>query len=289
MDIAAKSGSELTSLLLAEMRRRSHGITPATVLSRLDERFTRSSPASPAAIRRIESVLAAHLPEDTEELALAPLAPFGAHAAVADVDQNRVVSTIRGNEVAADPTVVLAMEAARRRRRRLAADPKDAHILHLAASQRVTRGQVFHGARSFAHFALWGLVTVGRDTGDRAFERQALDTHIGHLAGALPALGCDRVEILVTDFTGGSMTPMVGDVAQRWSHGRVAVETYPGRTRAQNYYTDVAIEVHVVMDGQRIEVGDGGTVDWTQRLVASKKERAMISGLGVERLALALG
>ena len=289
MDLEAYSGSELTSLLLAEMRRRSAAVTPSTVLARLDDRFTRSSAASPAAIRRIETVLAAHLPDGAEELGLAPLAPFAAHAAVADVDQNRVVSTTRGNEVAADPTLVLAVEAARRRRRRLDADPKDAHMLHLAAFQRVTRAQVFEGPRSFAHFAVSGLVTAGRDIGDREFERRALETHIAHLAVALPALGCQHVEILVTDFTDGSLGPMVDELSRRWSGGRVAVEAYPDRTRAQNYYTDLAIEAHVVVDDEGFEIGDGGMVDWTQRLVASKKERAMISGLGVERLALALG
>jgi len=34
-------------------------------------------------------------------------------------------------------------------------------------------------------------------------------------------------------------------------------------------------------------VADGGHVDWTQQLVASRKERLMISGLGLDRLALA--
>ncbi len=288
MDIASHSGSELTSLLLAEMRRRSVAVTPATVLARHDDRFTRSSAASPAAIRRIEGVLAAHLPDGVEELGLAPLAPFGAHAAVADVDQNRVVSTIRGNEVAADPTVVLAVEAARRRRRRIDTDSKDARMLHLAAFQRVTRAQMFEGPRSFAHFAVSGLVTAGRDIGDRAFERRALEAHTAHLATALPALGCQQVEILVTDFTDGSLGPIVDELSRRWSGGPVAVTAYPDRTRAQNYYTDLAIEVHVIVGGERLEVGDGGMVDWTQRLVASEKERAMISGLGVERLALAL-
>jgi hypothetical protein len=38
-------------------------------------------------------------------------------------------------------------------------------------------------------------------------------------------------------------------------------------------------------NGDRLEVADGGLVDWTQQLVQSRKERMMISGLGVERLA----
>ncbi|MFI0799771.1 hypothetical protein [Amycolatopsis lurida] len=32
--------------------------------------------------------------------------------------------------------------------------------------------------------------------------------------------------------------------------------------------------------------GDGGFVDWTQRLVGNRKERTLISGVGVDRLAM---
>jgi hypothetical protein len=40
-----------------------------------------------------------------------------------------------------------------------------------------------------------------------------------------------------------------------------------------------------VAGDETVEVGDGGIVDWTQRLVGSRKERLMTSGLGIERLA----
>jgi hypothetical protein len=33
------------------------------------------------------------------------------------------------------------------------------------------------------------------------------------------------------------------------------------------------------------EVGDGGFVDWTARLCGNRKERLLISGYGVDRLA----
>ena len=37
-----------------------------------------------------------------------------------------------------------------------------------------------------------------------------------------------------------------------------------------------------------LEVADGGLVDWTQHLVGSRKERLMICGIGLDRVALAL-
>lgn len=37
---------------------------------------------------------------------------------------------------------------------------------------------------------------------------------------------------------------------------------------------------------ETIEVGDGGFTDWTQKMLVNKKERCLISGLGVDRLLL---
>jgi hypothetical protein len=288
MDLGDLAGHQLTSELLNEMRRRSAEVTPARVLRRFaEDRFSRTAAVDPAVLRRVESALAAHWPEGTEELQLAPVAPFGTHAAIADVDQNRVVSTVRGSEVAADPTVVLALEASRRRSAAIARDARDASVVSLAAFQRVTRAQRFDGEMSFAHFHLSGLVTAGRDTGGRAFERQAMAAHISSMVDGLTALGCSGIQVRVTDFDGGFSDVVEELTSRRWRTG-VRVVPFPERTRAGRYYTDLAIEVHVEIGGSWIEVGDGGTVDWTQRLVQSKKERAMTSGLGVERLALVL-
>jgi hypothetical protein len=38
--------------------------------------------------------------------------------------------------------------------------------------------------------------------------------------------------------------------------------------------------------GELLSVADGGLVDWTQQLVPSRKERLLISSVGVDRLAL---
>jgi hypothetical protein len=38
-----------------------------------------------------------------------------------------------------------------------------------------------------------------------------------------------------------------------------------------------------------LELGDGGSTDWTARLLGSRKERLLISGYGIDRIALARG
>jgi hypothetical protein len=43
---------------------------------------------------------------------------------------------------------------------------------------------------------------------------------------------------------------------------------------------------HPALERILAEMGDGGFVDWTQKLVQSGKERLMTSGLSLERLAM---
>jgi hypothetical protein len=59
----------------------------------------------------------------------------------------------------------------------------------------------------------------------------------------------------------------------------------PDREGGRAYYDRLCFKAFAQVDGERIEIADGGLVDWTQRLLQSRKERLMISGLGVERLA----
>jgi hypothetical protein len=48
---------------------------------------------------------------------------------------------------------------------------------------------------------------------------------------------------------------------------------------------DLRFHVHATHpSGERIELVDGGVVDWTQRLLGNAKERLITSGLGSQRL-----
>jgi cytidylate kinase len=104
-------------------------------------------------------------------VALSPLVPLGTHR-IAGVAQSRLVSTVRGTEVAADPTNGLALEAAMRRQELIRQQPRSTQRVSMAASQRVVRAQTFEGDASFAHFELFRLITAGRDTGNLIFERE---------------------------------------------------------------------------------------------------------------------
>jgi len=282
------AGTDVTTLLLEVMRRRAARVRPSDLVGRsARDRFTSTAPVSFAALRRAEDAALRAAPE-FEPLVLSPLAPFGLHSAIATVDQNKVVTTIRGNEVAADPTNALALEAALRRRALLGDDPRSGLLVRLAAVQRVVRAQQVSGPRSFAHFSLAGFVTAGRDVGSGAFESAALAEHLRIHAACAIALGAERVRLAVTDFTGGEFAAALDaarDAATRIDRVELAFD--PARASGRGYYGGLCFKSHATFGADELEIGDGGTVDWTARFVGSAKERCFISGIGLDRLALA--
>jgi len=281
------SGSDLTAVMLDVMRRRVADRTPAEVLAQYQrDRFVQPAAADARRLVALESLAFDVVCPPFVPIATAPLAPFGTHSVVAGVHQNRVVTTTRGNEVAADPTNVLALEAAVRRRRLLALDPRSGEIVHLACVDRVVRAQRFEGPRSFAHFSLLGLVSAGRDAGNRTFERESMALHIQRLVALCRQSAHRPVRVRVTDFGGRCDEVLEQIVAMHTSDG-VEITRSPDRTAARGYYPDLCLSVSVVeSDGTEVELADGGLVDWTRSLVGSDKERLMISGLSLERLAL---
>jgi len=52
----------------------------------------------------------------------------------------------------------------------------------------------------------------------------------------------------------------------------------------QQYYKRLQFKIYVSINNKEYEVGDGGFVDWTQKLTGNKKERLIISGIGIEFL-----
>lgn len=239
---------------------------------------------------RIEAAFLEALPPSYRAMVLAPVVPFAAHRAVAGVHQDLVVATMRGTEVAADPTVGLALEAAQRRRDLLGRDSKSTERIALAACQRVTRAQPVDGIGSWAHFDIFALVTAGRDTGHHTFEVSTLVEHIGFHTTALSSVGADRVFIRLSDFSDGSYRKAIAAVtgAVQRSHDEAVVTFDPERQSGRHYYEGIVWNTKAEFAGTIIDVGDGGLVDWTQKLVASRKERLLTSGIGLDRIVMAL-
>jgi hypothetical protein len=291
LDILADelSGADLTTLLLEVFRRRAERVRPAEVMRRYrTNRFVAPGPVNARALRRAEQAMLGALPPGFEVVTLAPVVPLGTHTATAAVDPRNVMATIRGSEVAADPTNGLALEAAVRRGELTPLASRSAEPVRLAASQRVTRSQFFAGPVSFAHFQLLGVVTAGRDTGSHEFEVRHLAEHVGFAAAGLGALGIDRVTIAVTCLDDASRGVLAAVTAELAELPGVHVAEAPEREGGRAYYRGLCFKVLAGSDGRPdlLEVGDGGFVDWTARLLGNRKERLLISGFGLDRAAM---
>jgi hypothetical protein len=285
------SPTDLQSLLLEVYRLRSSRLEPAAVLADFEtNRFVRPSAVSPLAFLRWEQAAFSHLPPGFEPLELSPVCPLGTSSVVAPVDQNWAVSTARNTEVVSDSTNVLALECALRRRGLLRKDPKSAQAVHLAASHRLLRAQRFDSPDSVTHFGLFALCSAGRDPGSMHFEGSALRLHVGFYLAALRAyLGPDvPLHLSATDFGTPSRAEWIeAQLLSAFSSetGRVDCAYDGERTVGKGYYPGVCFHIHATTaSGRRLELADGGWVDWTQQLLSNAKERLVTSGIGSERL-----
>ena len=287
------SGADLTTLLLEVFRRRAERIRPAEVMRRYrTDRFVAPSQVNAPALRRAEAVMLGALPPGFEVLTLAPVLPLGAHTAAAGVDPRNILATVRGSEVAADPTNGLALEAAVRRADVQRRAPRSAEPVRLAASQRVTRAQLFTGPVSFAHFQLLGVVTAGRDTGGHEFETRHLAEQVKFAATGLSALGLDEVTIAVTCLDEPARQVLAAVTTQFAGLPGIDITEAPERESGRAYYRDLCFKVYARSSQGRpdlLELGDGGFVDWTAQFLGNRKERLLISGYGLDRLALVMG
>jgi hypothetical protein len=272
------SPTDLQTLLLDLARTRARRVTPARLRQRWQQdRFVRPAAVDPRRLVAVEAALWRSLPATFEGLALSPVTPLGSCSALGPVDQHRVLSTTRSSEVVSDPTNVLALEAAVRRR-------DGAPAAHLAACHRVLRAQRFAAADALPHFSLFTLVSSARDTGAARTEADLLLTHLAFWSSALAELiGSDAWRLDLTVITDPAMEDRVHDTVAPGLPG-TAVRDAPERTQGIGYYRSAAFKIMSVDGSTASEIGDGGFTDWTAALMADAKERCLISCVSTEAL-----
>jgi hypothetical protein len=286
--------TDLQSLLLAVMQRRAASVRPADLLRRYEQdRFVQPGALSPRVLSDVERLAHRALPASFELVALSPVTPLGSVAALTEVAQNSVISTTRSSEVVSDATNVLALECSLRRRALLADSPTRHQRVELAAIHRVIRGQVWSEPGFSQHFSLLGLCTAGRDEGSFRFESETLAAHLRFHIGLLQdaaasGFGLRTIIVRVTptgpDRQSAVEKLVVEPLAAEFPDVRIALDDE--RVRALDYYTSACLAVSIeTLDGQEIELADGGFTTWTQQLLGNRKERLMISGIGLERIA----
>jgi hypothetical protein len=158
---------------------------------------------------------------------------------------------VRSFEVVSDPTNVLALEAAVRRR-------AGADVVHLAACHRVLRNQRFDGPGGRPHSELFALVSSARDSGSARTEAELLVVHLRFWSEVLSVLlGPNSGLLDLTVINDATLRDRVDDTVRPALHG-VQLRDAPDRTQGIGYYRSAAFKIGVAETAGAREVGDGG-------------------------------
>jgi hypothetical protein len=281
-DLSEKaSASELNTLLLELFRIRAKKITPAELL----RQFSKNRFVSPSGVDTINFTefetrcLKLAKSKGFRPITLSPLAPFGTCSAVAFVDQNNVVTSLRGTEVVSDATNVFAMLIAKELKQ------KKAHgVIKYAATHRHVRSQALSNPAFTAHFGIFCLATGGHDTGGFSFELDQLIDHINlHFDVYANEFDLKKERLLLKIYLKDENEIFHQKVKEVLTKMNISA---PIQIEKQldlgDYYKLAQFKFFLVRDGLEINLSDGGFVDWTQKLIPDKKHRLLISGVGTE-------
>ena len=279
--------TRLWSLLLDVLERRAAQRTPGMLM----EQWERDGFTKPADIdQRTLVALDGHLLAAAtafEAIELSPLAPLASCSAIGLASQNKIVSALRGTEVVADPTNVLALECARRLKGAGKAGKAggvggagDEHVVRLATSHRCVRAQEVPKQPGFApHFRIFCLATAGREQQDHAFLVGALVEQITTLLGAL-----DRLEQHGYAFPDRAVrvlaTPERAQLGDRIAARIPGVEV-TRQILDHPYYDGLRFQIDAQStEGAAIPLIDGGAFDWVAKLASNQKFVFVASGMG---------
>jgi hypothetical protein len=218
-----------------------------------------------------------------EAIELSPLAPLGVCSVIGLGSQNRIVSALRGTEVVADPTNVLALECARRMR----TDPMQ--VVRLATCHRCVRAQPFPKTPGFTqHFRLFCLVTGGREQKNHAFLTDTLIEHITTHVAVLDRLEQHgyhfpnrRVRVLATK----ARTAIADRVSAAIASARPELDIDRG-ILDKPYYDGLRFTISARgFDGEDKPFTDGGAFTWLADLTSNRKMALVCSAIGTQQVA----
>ncbi|MCC0637648.1 MULTISPECIES: hypothetical protein [unclassified Clostridioides] len=281
--MASLSQSDLNTLLLEIMKQKN--ISPPNMLkSYALNRFCVPSGCDAIDYHKYEIMLL-ELAKSVgiKSVMLSPVAPFGNCSTFGCVDQNNIVSALRGTEVLADPTNMLATIIADKIKNKALDNSTAAHFCTTA---RTTRTQPLLSKNHFAHFGIFCIVSTAKDTGSYLSEKEILLKQLEYYK--LLLLEKYHAKMSVTLRKRGGYTDTDG-FFQRMSE---LIQTELPDTpfdfdldhEDNNYYKGINFKIYMEKDGETLEIGDGGFVDWTQQMLCNKRERLLISGIGIERI-----
>ena len=283
--------SELNSLLLEVYKIKTEDLSPADLLKGyISNRFVKPVGTNPREYLLLEEAFY-RIAESLSfiPVELSPVAQLGTCSVIATVNQNKVISSLRGTEVMADATNALALHICSLKKETETEDRGGSTPMRYCTSHRLIRTQKFHIPGFSAHFKIFCMVSSGRDTGSYGFEKQNLLEHITAYKEIFEQLFHIRHMKVKLIKSGGYSDPD-GLVARVISHIQENIDGISIFSADQNaehgnhYYKGIQFKLLLDIKGIEYAIADGGFVDWSQKLLGNKKERMLISGMGVDFL-----
>lgn len=271
--------SDFNSLMMEVFSQRVEQITP----SDLFRHYTQNRFVKPAHVDFV-SLLAFELNllkkaqvSGFEPLELSPVSPVGACSVVATVNQNKVLSALRGTEVMADATNSLALESVSRRK----VANFDQNCIRLCTVHRHLRTPYVKPPFT-AHFKIFCMVTGGKDTGSLQFEKQHVVEHLRLITDYLKTF--NAVESISINLKSTQQSNPSFEVLCEEVQKQILGVSFAQESINQGYYQTIQFKVQVKIKGNTYEIADGGLVDWSKKLSDNHKERMVTSGIGLELL-----
>lgn len=279
--------ADLNSLLLHLFGKQTDSFTPVDVLKAYQSnRFSVPSDLDPVRFHALEAELLAEAQRsDMQTILLSPSATLGSCSVFGCVDQYNVVSGLRGTETLSDPTNMLAIIIAEKLK---TGTECNVSPLHYATTARAVRSQVFSGKGFFAHFGLFCMVSSGKDTGAYSCEKQLLKKQLLFYKQWMQDRFHTKLSLVLSKRDGykdgdGFCANMIETVRAVFPETPISLDE---SEMDNKYYQGVNFKIFMESDGEKIFIGDGGFVDWISRMLGNKKERCLISGVGLDRFIL---
>lgn len=279
--------TELQSLLLEIFRNAAADVTPQQLLKSYEtNRFVVPSSVDPITFYKMELAMLELAQSNLfEPQELSPLAPLGNCSAIGLADQNKIVAAVRGTEVVADATNLMALECVVRRKK----SKFNNDVVNLCSIHRHVRAQALPEGKGFTpHFKIFTAVTSGRDTGSSQFEKMALIQHLSfYKKFFVDHLKLNKTKVIIKGLR--SVTEDAGRSRQLFDFIKPQLAGLDLSFEEvdydkHRYYQHTRFSLNIEFKGTNFNIGDGGFVDWAAKLSSNSKERMFTSGIGVELL-----
>ena len=278
--LAALPPSETTPVWLEVARRQARRREPKDLLGQYDsDGFVQPSALDLRLSVRLDA-MALEAAEAFEGVLLSPVAPLGVCSALAPTSQDRTISAARSLEVVSDPTNALALECARRLRRRPTED------VRLCTVHQVLRAQPVPDRPGHSrHFRMFAMAEAGPGRAEDGFEVDAIVRHLSvfdrffESAGDLGLRFPQRRAIVLT----ASERDVLGERAARALASTLPQVAVVRERLTSSYYGGVRVQFGAhTGTGEFCPIGDLGVFDWAAQLTANRRQRFVASGLGIQ-------